>query len=293
MSIATAIQNAQQKVANAYTAAAAKGAIMPATQNLSNLATTISSVSGGGQGVAKTTNPDGVLVNICANIIDLNGATDVGERVLSYAYYGASFPANTSANLSSLTKLSGFHACENMCNSCTGLTSVNLSSLTTISGTYACSGMFANCTGITSINMSALKTITINYACQGMFSGCTGLTSANLSVLTTISGSYACNNMFSGCAGLTSVNLSALTTIESNYTCQNMFANCIGLTSISFPALQEILPATFQNQFSNMFNGCTKLKEIHFPANMQSRVEQMIGYATQFGATNATIYFDL
>ena len=48
MSIATAIQAAQQKVADAYTAASAKGATMPATQNLSNLATTIGSISGGG-----------------------------------------------------------------------------------------------------------------------------------------------------------------------------------------------------------------------------------------------------
>ena len=48
MSIQSAIENAQQKVADAYTAASAKGATMPATQNLSNLATTIGSISGGG-----------------------------------------------------------------------------------------------------------------------------------------------------------------------------------------------------------------------------------------------------
>lgn len=48
MSIATAIQNAQAKVAAAYTACDAKGATMPQTQDLSNLADCIGSISGGG-----------------------------------------------------------------------------------------------------------------------------------------------------------------------------------------------------------------------------------------------------
>lgn len=50
MSIATAIQNAKQKVAAAYTACNSKGATMPAagSQNLSNLPATINSISTGG-----------------------------------------------------------------------------------------------------------------------------------------------------------------------------------------------------------------------------------------------------
>ena len=50
MSIASAISNAQAKVAAAYAACNDKGAVMPVagSQNLSNLATTISSISGGG-----------------------------------------------------------------------------------------------------------------------------------------------------------------------------------------------------------------------------------------------------
>ena len=50
MSIQTAIQNAQQKVANAYTAISEKGGTLPATQNLSNLPAAIESISGGGGG---------------------------------------------------------------------------------------------------------------------------------------------------------------------------------------------------------------------------------------------------
>lgn len=50
MSIATAIQNAQAKVAAAYTACNAKGATMPQTQDLANLPSTIGSISGGSTG---------------------------------------------------------------------------------------------------------------------------------------------------------------------------------------------------------------------------------------------------
>lgn len=48
MSIESAIENAQQKVANAYTAVENKGGTLPATQNLSNLPTAINTISTAG-----------------------------------------------------------------------------------------------------------------------------------------------------------------------------------------------------------------------------------------------------
>lgn len=45
MSIATAIQNAQTRVANAYTAVSGKGGTLPDTQNLTNLPTAINSIN--------------------------------------------------------------------------------------------------------------------------------------------------------------------------------------------------------------------------------------------------------
>lgn len=48
MSIASAISNAQAKVAAAYTALRNKGATMPATQNLDNMPTAIASIPSGG-----------------------------------------------------------------------------------------------------------------------------------------------------------------------------------------------------------------------------------------------------
>lgn len=54
MSIATALQHAQQKIAAAYTAVEGKGGTLPETQNLSNLADSIESISGGGGGTTLT-----------------------------------------------------------------------------------------------------------------------------------------------------------------------------------------------------------------------------------------------
>ena len=48
MSIASAIQAKQQQVADSYTAVSNKGGTLPATQNLTNLATAISSIPSGG-----------------------------------------------------------------------------------------------------------------------------------------------------------------------------------------------------------------------------------------------------
>lgn len=57
MSIASAIQNAQTKVANAYTAVDNKGGTLPATQNLSNLPTAINSIQTGGDVTSLTVTP--------------------------------------------------------------------------------------------------------------------------------------------------------------------------------------------------------------------------------------------
>lgn len=101
MSIATAIQAAQQKVADAYTAASAKGATMPATQNLSNLATTIGSISGGGSSgkykLFDRVSDDslGEIGTVCGFFTDANDveyavvALDSTYRVNNVSYMGS------------------------------------------------------------------------------------------------------------------------------------------------------------------------------------------------------------
>ena len=68
------------------------------------------------------------------------------------------------------------------------------------------------------------------------------------------------------------------------------FHGCTGITgSISFPNLTTI------NTYGlgNAFDGCTGITEIHFRADVKSVVESTDGYSSKFGASRATIYFDL
>lgn len=292
MSIASEISRISGNVADAYTAANAKGATMPVSQNSDNLATTISTIPSGttptgtksitANGVYDVTNfasadvqvpttapayykeytvVNGQLRN-STNILNLNGATDVGNYALAYAYYNVSFPANTSVNLSLLTTISGTYACYYMFYYCAGITSVDLSGLTTISGTGACQYMLSGCAGLTSVDLSSLKTISGNGACQYMFRECTGITSVNLSGLTTISANNACNSMFRACTSLATVYIGSTTAIDFG---------------------------TYTNQFSNLFNSCTQNIDVYAPAANQAQIEAFSGYP-KFGCAGTVTW---
>ncbi len=85
---------------------------------------------------------------------------------------------------------------------------------------------------------------------------------------------------FQECSRLTTISLPAATSIGSY-----AFQGCSQLTTISLPAATSIGSYAFQ--------GCSRLTEIHFAAANQATIEALSDYASKFGATNATIYFDL
>ena len=150
---------------------------------------------------------------------------------------------------------------------------------------------FYGCTGITSVNLSSLQSVG-NTSLNNTFNDCTGITSVDLSSLTTVD-SYGLFYTFYGCTGITSVNLSSLQSI-GQYSMQNTFYGCRELTTISFPSLTDVQTDSFGSSTSNSaFRNCSALTEIHFRADMQATIEALTGYADKFGATNATIYFDL
>ena len=122
------------------------------------------------------------------------------------------------------------------------------------------------------------------------FSGCTDITgNVSFPKLTSV-GYFGLQAVFQGCAGITgSISFPKLTSIDYcglYYT----FSGCTGITgSVSFPKLTSI--GTRGLYYA--FDGCTGITEIHFSADAQSTVEATGGYETKFGASNATIYFDL
>lgn len=122
---------------------------------------------------------------------------------------------------------------------------------------------FAGCGDMKSISFPELESIE-NQGLQRALSECTNLEHAYFPALSTIFG-----------GGMTGT-----------------FNSCTSLTRIDFPALATVLPGAFGTS-SLCFAKCTGLTAIHFPAAIQSTIESLTGYASKFGAVNATIYFDL
>ena len=217
--------------------------------------------------IEKSVDANGKLIS-SSNFIDLTGVTDIGERALCGQYLGATFPANTIIDMSSLNQISGNSACENMFSSCAGITSVNLSTLNTISGARGCYAMFYGDATIANIDLNAL---------------------------TTISGETACQNMFSFCTA-TNITFNSLSNITGSNACAYMFSSCFKLKSLSFPALTSSSFGTRVNQFSAMILGATGCT-IHFPSNLDPAggstvISSMLSYPN-FGGTNTVLMFDL
>lgn len=196
MSIATAITNAQGRVADCYTAISNKGGTLPATQNLANMPTAIGSIQTGykefpsyqvSNGVASR--KSGVLGN------ELSSITSVGRyglyRNYSYCYYFTG-----GVNFSSLETVEdyGLNGCFDNCSGLNG--TVDLSSLRTI-GKQGLMYFLYFCINIIGVvNFTNLTTIG-NAGLQYAFAYDSKITDIYFNSLTTTSfGSYT--NQFSG-----------------------------------------------------------------------------------------------
>lgn len=155
-----------------------------------------------------------------------------------------------------------------------------------ISGLF---GKFMRAINITKADMSSVESIG-DYGCYMMFRSCRNMTSADLSGVKTLT-TESMYQMFYDCVALVDVDLSLLTSCGNN-SLAAAFYKCPALKKISFPSLTTVTSTSFGSG-SYAFSGCTAMEEIHFRADMQATVEAMQGYSTKFGATDATIFFDL
>ena len=323
MSVADQITRIKNNIEATYTAAQAKGATMPTTLNSENLPGCVGSIptSGGTQfgltaeQMLGTLDSEGNLTLSTLPSITFSGLKSIPANAYKYRFYTRTFEPNTTVSFPDLTSV-GNSSMNNCFYNCGSLTTVDLSALTTVgdSGMYYC---FYNCGSLTSVDLSALTNVDSSgmdscfYGCTSLasvdlsaltnvdssgvsrcFYNCTSLASVDLSALTTVgdSGMYYC---FANCGSLASVDLSALTNVDSSGM-DSCFFNCVALTSISFPSLTSVQTDSFGSaSYSYAFRGCTALTEIHFRADMQATIEAMTGYADKWGATNASIMFDL
>ena len=103
--------------------------------------------------------------------------------------------------------------------------------------------------------------------------------------------SYKLTSFFKGSTGLkdaSGLDLGDITLAIGCYT--NMFRDCSSLTQA--PALPATTLAS--NCYNYMFNSCANITELHYPASVQndSTFTGMTG-SPWFGATNATVHYDL
>ena len=106
---------------------------------------------------------------------------------------------------------------------------------------------------------------------------------------------YGLYGAFRYCELPDEIRLTSLTEIADTNAFRLTFAEIkAGGKKFYFPALTTIASNAFGAGASNAtWYKSTDVEEIHFRADAQATIEALDGYANKFGATNATIYFDL
>ena len=218
--------------------------------------------------------------------IDKNGA-------FSLMFKGTNITSLSFPNLESVTADNVFNS---LTNDVASLVSINFPKLKVVDAGSILS--MCDGTGLTSVSFPALETITDNYKTGSSvtitrtFYSCAALTSAAFPKLTS-AGSLA--QMFSGCTSLTSVSFPLLASVGEG-AFQYTFRGCTSLTSVSFPSLIDVPVNAFNGTSTTSPTPCftdSGVTEIHFRADAQEMIEATTGYDTKWGATNATIIFDL
>lgn len=275
MSIATAIEAAQQKVANAYSAVSNKGGTLPATQNLSNLPTAINSIPTGGpspviasltitpttsqQTITAPTGTDGyspITVNAVTSSIDANitaGNIKDGVSILGVTgnYSGSSstkYGATVDALFGDITN--------GQLNKPSGQFNLDFTGVVTVKE-YALAFRFYRMPAIKSISFPNLTTI----EASGLSNFCYGeggvnypLTSFSANNLTTINNS-GLSSAFNNNTNLTgSIDFSKVTSIGSSGLSSSFFNT--GITSID---LSSFVSANGSNSLYEAFSSCKQL----------------------------------
>lgn len=219
-----------------------------------------------------------------------------GVKSVSYAM-DSTFLGNSnlkSVSFPDMTEVKLYQAFRKTFSECTNIIRADLPNLTTISSSSGCYYMFSKCTNLESFDLDNLTVISGYNCVQNMFSDCPKLKHAGLPKVKSVSYLQSCDGMFSGCSGLLTADISSLESINAAGAWNRFFEKCTNLPILSFPSLKTVDKGAFGSSSSAYaFYGCTGLIEIHFRADAQATIEAMSGYSEKWGATNATIYFDL
>lgn len=222
------------------------------------------------------------------------GVTGLGEyNALAYAFYGKNITSVTFPNVVNLTGTQGLRYAFAQCQL---LTSVSFPNLTTVNGYSVFASAFRDNYNYNTMSISFPNLTTVNGHGSFEYAFCDNyaINSVSFPNLTSILGNRDWYGIFSGCSSLTSVSLPNLASVGST-SMLDAFANT-PITRIDFPSLINVEINSFQTQegdWTKIFRDCQNLTEIHFRVDMANVIPTMIGYSEKWGASNATIYFDL
>ncbi len=224
---------------------------------------------------------------------DLSAIKYVGRYGLGYKFYRSTVVGHVVVGVETLDEPKAMEYCfASPADTNFGVESVSFPNLTIVSGSNALEQCFYGAPCI-SIEVPKLAKVAGSFAMSYCFSD-TDVEDIVFPALTTLSGSDAISNCFWGCKYLKSALFPVLADITGPRAMASCFRSCKLLPSISFPALSKVAADAFGGSTYNyIFRDCPALTEIHFRADAQATIEAMTGYSSKWGATNATIYFDL
>lgn len=257
MSIASAIQNAQGKVADCYTAISGKGGTLPATQNLSNMPTAINSIPSGGT----INNQDKTITQNGTYTAD-EGYTGLGTVTVNVGNNKRKFGISIDDLIGDLSN--GQYQVRTTADvdvSFDGLTSFQKLNGSSSNGTWVMAYIFTNSQCIRSVTFPSITSIaSYPYSSLGYF--CYGSRS------------------------IETVSFPALTSVGSQNTFSHAFDDCRKLSTVSFPVLETV---SGTGNFQHAFNGTVMLKTISFPSLVNAN-----GFINAFTASGIeTVQFPL
>ena len=248
--------------------------------------------------IPESTIPDGVFCR-CTSLltVELPNVVSIGRN----AFLGCSALKTVTAPKATTIGYSAFFGCET-------LEAIELPSANALDG-Y----VFYGCTSLRMVDAPKITKIPA-YALHG----CTSLETFDVQSITEIG-----SDAFRNCSALVLTEIPNAVSIE-----ERAFSGCMSLKSVKIPQITRLEQATFYGCTSLetievpnvegvdniVFSGCELLKtielpsvtsigltafkessleKIHFAWANRTAIKALAGYASKFGATNATIYFDL
>lgn len=176
------------------------------------------------------------------------------------------------------------------------ITGISFPKLKEVSGERGIERVVQNCPNLTSVSFPELETVSGLYAAFELVSNSINVTSVLFPKLKTISGESSFCDSFKNCSKLKTFSFDSLEYLTDDFALEFIFEGCTSLEDVYFPALKTTSFSNGSDAFVDMLykTGTTTIHTIHFPSNLESKVQTIPDYPTFGGnADYVVVAFDL